>query len=128
LAIRILSGEYPAGQNPYCRRPDWQSSLNEDPELADAGRIASLTDLSGPEVKKLRSSFRSYIDSADETMHVSRVVVADSAFARLGLADTAIALASGTPMLVLTHDLTLWRTLTDRGIDAINFNHVRTFG
>jgi hypothetical protein len=68
---------------------------------------SNLTDLSGPEVKKLRSFFRSYINSADETMHVSRVVVADSAFAHLGLADTAIALASGTPMLVLTDDLTL---------------------
>jgi hypothetical protein len=88
---------------------------------------SNLTDLSGPEMKRLRSFFRNYVDSADETMHISKLVIADPAFAHLGLADTAIALASGTPMLVLTDDLTLWRTLTDRGIDAINFNHLRTF-
>jgi len=89
---------------------------------------SNLTDLSGTEIKTLRGLFRNYVDTADETVHPSKAVVSDSAFARLGFADVAIALASARPMLVVTDDLALWLTLTSRGIDAINFNHLRTFG
>jgi hypothetical protein len=88
---------------------------------------SNLTDLSGTEMKLLRGVFRDYVVAADESMHDGRGVVADADFARLGFADVAIALVSEA-LLVLTDDLALWLTLTKRGIDAINFNHLRTFG
>jgi hypothetical protein len=52
-------------------------------------------------------------------------VVEDSAFIHLGLADAAIAMASRHNFLVLTDDLDLHRALTQRGADALNFDHVR---
>ncbi len=88
---------------------------------------SNLTDLSGPEIKTLRGFFRNYVDTAHEAIPSGKAVVADSAFARLGFADAAVALASESPMLVLTDDLTLSVALTQRGIDSINFNHLRTF-
>jgi uncharacterized protein YaiI (UPF0178 family) len=47
-------------------------------------------------------------------------------FARFGLTDAAIANAAQRPMLVLTDDLPLYQTLVHQGVDAINFNHIRT--
>jgi hypothetical protein len=35
--------------------------------------------------------------------------------------------ASGSQMLVLTDDLQLHLALVNRGVDSINFNHLRTF-
>ena len=59
-------------------------------------------------------------------MHSAKLVVADSAFGRMGFADAAVALASESPVLVLTDDLALSVALTQRGVDTINFNHLRT--
>ena len=49
----------------------------------------------------------------------------DPTFSYLGLADAAIAMASQNNLLVLTDDLALHNALTQRGADALNFNHVR---
>lgn len=88
---------------------------------------SNLTDLSGPELKTLRSFFRDYVDAVDESMRDGKAVVADADFARLGFADGATTLVSDA-LLVLTDDLTLALTLARRGIDTINFNHLRTLG
>ena|SRR5579862_5297826 len=86
---------------------------------------SNLADLSGTEMTVLRSFFRNYVETADETSHSAKLVVTDSAFGRLGFADAAVALASESPMLVLTDDLELSVALTQRGVDTINFNHLR---
>jgi len=57
----------------------------------------------------------------------SRRVVQEDSFQSLGLADAAITLATRHDFLVLTGDLELYITLLKRGVDSINFNHIRTF-
>jgi hypothetical protein len=51
-----------------------------------------------------------------EFCDASREVVSDQSFQRPGPTDAAI---------VLTDDLTLEITLQRRGVDAVNFNHIR---
>jgi len=69
--------------------------------------------------------FKALIQAMDERYDESRFVVEDPAFSYLGLADAAIAMASQNSLLVMTDDLDLHRALTQRGADALNFNHVR---
>lgn len=56
----------------------------------------------------------------------SRSLVAEKAFDRLGLAGAAISFVARKGLLVLTDDLALYRALSARAMDAINFNHIRT--
>jgi|YNPMSStandDraft_1061717.scaffolds.fasta_scaffold10166_2 hypothetical protein len=44
------------------------------------------------------------------------------------MTDATIATLAARPVLVLTSDLDLWLTLERRGVDCINFNHLRPFG
>jgi hypothetical protein len=43
----------------------------------------------------------------------------------LGLTDAAIAMLQSRKLLVLTVDLNLWLALQRRGVDAVDFNHLR---
>lgn len=54
------------------------------------------------------------------------VAAEDAAFRFLGLTDAAIAVAASARVLVLSVDLDLVTHLQNRGIDALNFNHLRT--
>jgi hypothetical protein len=56
------------------------------------------------------------------------LLVADSSFSRLGLADAAIATIGDRGTLVLTADVELHLALQKRGADSLNFRHVRQLG
>ena len=82
--------------------------------------------LGNPELTILRGRFRDIVEQTEEIYEVSRTVMAEPTFAALGLTDAAIMLAAKRPMLVLTDDLELYRVLFHRGVDVINFNHLRS--
>ena len=46
-------------------------------------------------------------------------------FTRFGVADTAIHLVAPNKYLVLTDEVALAQTLSTRGVDVVNFNHIR---
>jgi hypothetical protein len=60
-----------------------------------------------------------------ERYSISSDVVDHFLFIPLGLADSALAIESDNGALVLTDDLSLCAALQNRGLDAINFNHLR---
>ena len=84
-------------------------------------------DLPGKERWTFRSSLARMIEQANEHFAESRVVISDEldVFNRLGLTGAAIVAFSRRPCLLVTDDLDLWDTLARRGVDAINFNHLR---
>jgi hypothetical protein len=86
---------------------------------------SNLSDLHGKELLQVRSVFRETVEHADEFCEPSAQVVADPSFARLGLTDSAIASIARRDLLVLTADLDLQLMLDERGLDVINFNHIR---
>lgn len=87
--------------------------------------VSTLASLHGPELISFRQRFQSAFREMEEFCDTSREVVSDRSFPRLGLTDAAITLISRYNYLVLTDDLTLKITLQQRGVDAINFNHIR---
>ena len=87
--------------------------------------VSNLANLHEPELRSFRQQFKSAVVGMVEFCDASREVVSDGSFQRLGLTDAAIALISRHNHLVLTDDLTLEITLHRRGVDAINFNHIR---
>ena len=87
--------------------------------------VSNLATLQGKERRVLHQHFRHAVAGMIELYQESRVLIHDVAFDRLGLTDTAIA-ADSRDFLVLTDDLDLSITLMSRGIDVINFNHIRT--
>jgi hypothetical protein len=89
--------------------------------------VSNLASLHGKELTTFRLKFRLLVDQMREFCDESQLVVGDSSFSRLGLTDAAIARISRHSMLVLTDDLDLYRTLLDRGVDAVNFNHIRSW-
>jgi hypothetical protein len=89
--------------------------------------VSNLAGLREPELRTLRSILRGLTEKSHEVFEASKLVMADRAFARLGLTDAAILIAAASGCLVLTADLALHVELAARGIGAINFNHIRTF-
>lgn len=87
--------------------------------------VSNLASLHGSELTAFRQRFKSAVADMKEFCDASREVVSDRSFQRLGLTDAAIAMISQRNHLVLTDDLTLEMTLHQRGVDAINFNHIR---
>ncbi len=89
--------------------------------------VSNLTSLSGHEFASCRALMKDFVEVTEELFELSRVVVQDHAFPRLGLTDAAIA-KLGTNVLVVTDDFDLYRALPARGIDTINFSHMRSVG
>jgi hypothetical protein len=87
--------------------------------------VSNLAKLDGKELASFRQGYKLLVEEVDEFYDESRGVVADAAFMRLGLTDAAIAMLQRRNLLVLTVDLRLWDTLQRRGVDAVNFNHLR---
>jgi rRNA-processing protein FCF1 len=87
--------------------------------------VSNLARLRGTELKMLRTTFREIMDRSREIYDESRAIAFDASFLSLGLTDAAISMAARHEMLVLTDDLDLYWTLGRRGIDVINFNHIR---
>jgi hypothetical protein len=90
-------------------------------------QVCDLAQLGGKERIAFNAVFQQLTDLLDERFESSRQVSRHQAFARLGLADAAIAMIARRPMLVLTEDLDLYVHLVDSGVDSINFNHIRSF-
>jgi rRNA-processing protein FCF1 len=87
--------------------------------------VSNLASLHGKELRALRGAFRSLVEQMKEFFDESQSVVADASFDRLGLTDAAIAMIGRHNLLVLTDDLDLHTLLLRRGVDALNFNHIR---
>lgn len=62
----------------------------------------------------------------EERVRASKEIVGDPAFPILGLTDTSVILAADSGVTVLTDDLHLYVRLSSAGVEAINFNHLRT--
>lgn len=61
-----------------------------------------------------------------EAYYPSTELVRDPYFPVLGLSDTSIIRAGDTDLTVLTDDLQLYLRLSALGIEAVNFNHLRS--
>jgi uncharacterized protein YaiI (UPF0178 family) len=72
--------------------------------------------------------FISTVEVINEISRPATQLVKNPVFTRLGLADAAIAAVCEKNILVLTADVQLEVALTSRGLDALNFNHVRPLG
>lgn len=70
--------------------------------------------------RKLTAGFKERSRRANELM-------AGENFLRFGLADAAIADTPPGRFLVLTDEVALYTLLLSRGVDVINFNHLREF-
>jgi hypothetical protein len=88
--------------------------------------VSNLAALHGAELSAFRGLFKQTIEEMDEQYDESRLIAGHSSFERLGLADAAISTLSRRSFLVLTDDLDLHAALSRAGVDAINFNHIRT--
>lgn len=87
--------------------------------------VSNLARLHGKELAAFRQRYKLLVEQMDEFCDESRAVVADAAFMPLGLTDAAIAMLQRRNLLVLTADFNLWDALQRRGVDAVNFNHLR---
>jgi hypothetical protein len=75
---------------------------------------------------EFRSVFRKLIHGFSEETPAARSIADHDVFLRVGLTDAAITLVSPGEFLVLTDELRLLGYLQKRGVDAVNFNHLRT--
>jgi hypothetical protein len=105
---------------------DWFGKLIATPHVLS--QVSDLTDLTGNELTKIRELFKVLVETIEESYDASRLLVSDPAFKRLGLTDAAIATVCCRGVLVLTADAQLHVALQERGIDALNFNHIRPLG
>jgi rRNA-processing protein FCF1 len=104
----------------------WFGKLIATPHVLS--QVSDLTDLTGNELTAIRELFKVLVEKVEESYDTSRLLVGDPAFKRLGLTDAAIATVCSRGVLVLTADAELHVALQERGIDALNFNHIRSLG
>jgi hypothetical protein len=74
---------------------------------------------------KFIQRFMSFIETLDECSETSKVLAKTEPFQRFGLTDTAISHLATENFLVLTVDFPLAGYLQKKGLNVINFNHVR---
>jgi hypothetical protein len=86
--------------------------------------VSNLASLAEPQLGAIRRIMMNSVQLMHELHEQSRVVVRDQAYLRLGLTDAAISTVCGG-VLVLTDDFPLYDLLRRKGIDAINFSHLR---
>jgi rRNA-processing protein FCF1 len=65
------------------------------------------------------------VSALDECFVPSREAVEDAEFSRLGLTDATILSCPTQDLTVLTDDVHLYLALQRRGVEVINFNHLR---
>jgi hypothetical protein len=99
----------------------FRQTLTTPHVLTEASNLAKLA---GSELGEIRRIMKEFVEITDELHETSRVVVQDHSFNRLGITDAAISTLCAS-VLVLTDDFDLYDSLARRGIDAINFNHLR---
>lgn len=74
----------------------------------------------------VQTAFLGVIQWLHEERMPAMVIGERRAFLPLGLTDAAISLAAEQAYLVLTDDGPLYAFLAGQGLDAVNFNHLRT--
>jgi hypothetical protein len=84
--------------------------------------------ISGDIRYKYFETFGAELMTLDEQFVASTVLAEGSTFRVFGLTDTAIKRVASGEALVLSVDLDLVVHLQNSGIDAINFNNIRTLG
>jgi hypothetical protein len=67
------------------------------------------------------------VRQTQEFYNESAGLAGEPTFQKLGLTDAGIRKVAERPLLVLTDDLPLYHHLREAGLDAINFNHLRTY-
>jgi hypothetical protein len=88
-------------------------------------QVSDLTDMGGRDGKLVRKLLKGLISTVDEKYDSAQQLADTTFFERLGLADASIATVCNHDILALTADFDLYITLASRGLDALNFNHVR---
>lgn len=84
--------------------------------------------LGEPERSQCFLIFSEIIPTLDENYIESRTIATNEKFVRFGLTDCGILNLAIDKYLVLTDDFRLANYLQSVGIDAINFNNIRTWG
>lgn len=74
----------------------------------------------------LYRTFGGIIDSLNERYVASVKIASEKAFFSFGISDTVIAELCRQGRLLLTDDLPLYGYITSQGMDAVNFNHIRS--
>jgi rRNA-processing protein FCF1 len=88
--------------------------------------VSTLTDLKGTELEAARAIFRNLIATMSELDVRSAEACANVLFVRLGLTDSAIAVAAKVRgCSVLTNDAALYSALAAEGFYVAMFNHFR---
>ena len=105
---------------------NWFGKLVTTPHVLS--QVSDLTDLNGKELGTVRQLFGVLVEKMEEYYDTGASLVTDHLFARLGLTDVAVASVCARGVLVLTSDVQLYVALQERGVDALNFNHVRPMG
>lgn len=83
-----------------------------------------LDGVKGPSRQLLFEHLATQVQTLDERYEKASELVEGEAFVRLGLADTAVAALSAAH-LVITDDVHLYVYLSAKGVDVLNFNHIR---
>lgn len=78
-----------------------------------------------PLLGKFRSFFSSVINMLQEENASAVNIAATNQFLKFGMADTAITLITPGQFLVLTEEVSLFGLLSKRGVDVLNFSHIR---
>jgi len=89
-------------------------------------QLSDLTDLPGEERRAARKLFKVAVETIEERYEPARHLVKHPLFERFGLSDASVAAICERNVLVLTADLQLHVALDYSGLDALNFNHVRS--
>lgn len=76
-------------------------------------------------LQQFRILFRGVTERLHEELPMSAEVCRNPDFIRFGVTDTAISMVARSKFLVLTDDVALYGLLRKRGVDVVNFNHVR---
>ena len=91
--------------------------------------LTEVSNLAGKLPESLHEDFRAVFRHIIETLSEQSVPAVEIGkhdnFLRFGLTDTAISMIAPGSYLVLTDELALSGLLQSRGVDVINFNHVR---
>jgi hypothetical protein len=78
-----------------------------------------------PARSQIQETFRRLILATGEEYVPSRSAVPANEFPRLGLTDVVLLGMSQEPRALLTTDLSLYLAALERGVSAVNFNHLR---
>ena len=104
---------------------NWFGTVVTTPNiLTEVNNLAS--QLPSNQARSWRHEFRNRVSTLSEEYLSSQHVADKPQYLNCGLTDTGVIEASRARLLVLTDDLHLFIALQSEGIDAINFNHLRT--